>query len=143
MYIRYSGTPMQNKIDDLYGLIRFLGLEPFNKKSTFVNFFSKPMRSYDKIGISSLQTLMKSIAIRRTKESTFNGKKLIELPPKSNEYVKLQLSPEAREVYSRVFKQGKIIFNGLVNKGIWVCIVFILFYYYYYFFFFNLKIIFN
>ncbi|OUM63433.1 hypothetical protein PIROE2DRAFT_43390, partial [Piromyces sp. E2] len=114
-----SGTPMQNKIDDLYGLIRFLGLEPFNKKSTFVNYFSKPMRYYDKIGISSLQTLMKSIAIRRTKESTFNGKKLIELPPKSNEYVKLQLSPEAREVYSRVFKQGKIIFNGLVNKGIW------------------------
>jgi len=114
-----SGTPMQNKIDDLYGLIKFLGLEPFNKKSVWVNYISKPMRYYDKIGISSLQTLMKSIAIRRTKDSTFNGKKLIELPPKSSEYVKLQLSPEAREVYSRVLKQGKLIFTGLVNQGTW------------------------
>jgi len=115
-----SGTPIQNKIDDLYGLIKFLNLEPFNKKSVWVNYISKPMKSYDNIGITSLQTLMKSIAIRRTKDSKFNGKKLIELPPKSNEYVTLQLSPEARDVYSRVLKQGKIIFNGLVNQGIWV-----------------------
>ncbi|ORY83421.1 hypothetical protein LY90DRAFT_448780 [Neocallimastix californiae] len=114
-----SGTPIQNKIDDLYGLIKFLNLEPFNKKSVWVNYISKPMKSYDNIGITSLQTLMKSIAIRRTKDSKFNGKKLIELPPKSNEYVTLQLSPEARDVYSRVLKQGKIIFNGLVNQGIW------------------------
>ncbi|ORX75417.1 hypothetical protein BCR32DRAFT_271920 [Anaeromyces robustus] len=114
-----SGTPMQNKIDDLYGLIRFLDLEPFNKKSVWVNYITKPMRYYDKIGISSLQTLMKSISIRRTKESTIQGKKLIQLPPKSNEYIKLQLSPEAREVYTRVLKQGKIIFQGLVNQGIW------------------------
>jgi SNF2 family DNA or RNA helicase len=114
-----SGTPMQNKIDDLYGLIKFLGFEPLNKKSTWINYISKPMKSYDNVGISSLQALMKSIAIRRTKESTFNGKKLIELPPKSNEYVKLQLSPEAREIYNRVLEQGKMIFIGLVNQGTW------------------------
>lgn len=49
-----------------------------------------------------LQAILASCMIRRTKSSELDGKRLIELPPKEVELIKLEFTGEEREIYKMV-----------------------------------------
>lgn len=51
---------------------------------------------------SRAQAILKPILLRRTKDSTIEGKPILELPPKEIELVQLQFSEEERDVSSSV-----------------------------------------
>lgn len=50
-----SGTPIQNKLADLYGLIAFLGCAPLHEKAVFTSAIERPIKQRDVRGIKRLQ----------------------------------------------------------------------------------------
>ena len=49
-----------------------------------------------------LQAIFATCLLRRRKDSLLDGKKLVELPPKDLQLVKLEFTPEEREIYHAV-----------------------------------------
>ncbi|CAI9099544.1 OLC1v1036384C1 [Oldenlandia corymbosa var. corymbosa] len=104
-----TGTPIQNSSLDLFSLLAFLKFEPLSVKSYWDSLIAKPLASREEKGISRLQVLMATIALRRTKDKT-----LIGLPSKSVETLVIDLSEEERDVYDKMESEArKIIKNYL------------------------------
>ncbi|RIA84736.1 SNF2 family N-terminal domain-containing protein [Glomus cerebriforme] len=96
-----TGTPIQNKVEDLFALVKFLHMDPFNDKENWKKYILRPIKSIDPVGISRLQTLMKCITLRRTK--TLNGKSLLALPPRHDHTRYLDLSDHERKLYDKIY----------------------------------------
>lgn len=118
-----TGTPIQNRIDDLYSLIRFIGIEPFDVKATWSYHISKPIRfsggnsQKGSLGVSRLQTLMKSITLRRTKDQKIDGEPILNVPPKFEQRVLLDLDPQEQALYTKMHGRAKALVRGLELKG--------------------------
>lgn len=88
-----TGTPVQNRIDDLGALIKFLRIEPFSTKAGFANFILSPLKNADPEVIPKLRLLVDSITLRRLKDR-------IDLPPRHDQIVKLEFSENERKLYN-------------------------------------------
>ena len=94
-----TGTPVQNKLDDVFALIKFLRLRPFDDKNTWTEFIGTPVKFGQDIGIARLQMIMKCITLRRTKETRAeDGKAILALPPRRDELRFLQFDPQEQEI---------------------------------------------
>jgi SNF2 family DNA or RNA helicase len=95
-------TPIINTLSDAYGLIRFLQFRPWNDWSQFNEMIGRNEKRRPKLATDRLQSIFKTTLLRRNKDTVLDGKKLITLPPKSVELVKLEFCPEEREIYKAV-----------------------------------------
>jgi SNF2 family DNA or RNA helicase len=110
----------QNKVEEFYSLINFLRAKPLNDWQSFKEKIVDPLkkgrtkapmkrlhvsirilvkRHYFQIFIF-LQAVLKFIMLRRTKDDTINGKKILDLPPKVIEIVHCDFSPAERRFYN-------------------------------------------
>ncbi|KAI3403413.2 hypothetical protein KGF56_003834 [Candida oxycetoniae] len=95
-----SGTPMQNSIEELYPIIRFLKIRPYFIEQKFRVEIVLPIKSnsdnYNEIdrskGMKKLRALLSSILLRRNKNTMIDGKPLLQLPEKHivSNYVELE-----------------------------------------------------
>lgn len=93
-----TGTPVQNKLDDLAALLAFLRLQPFDDKNKFTQYIVAPFKLCDPEIVPKLRVLVDSVTLRRLKDK-------IDLPPRTEELVKLEFSPAERKLYS-IFEQN-------------------------------------
>jgi hypothetical protein len=113
-----TGTPVQNKLDDVYALIKFLRLEPFDDKNIWTEFIGTPVKYGQSLGVARLQTIMKCITLRRTKESKeADGRRILHLPPRRDELRYLKFDPREQTIYDQFFSESKAEFNELSNKN--------------------------
>ncbi|KAI9355058.1 SNF2 family N-terminal domain-containing protein [Zopfochytrium polystomum] len=114
-----TGTPIQNRLDDLYSLIKFIRLAPFNSKHSWNQHVSRPIRfgSDANIGVQRLQTLMKSITLRRTKQQKVDGKPILCLPERRDHVCMVELSPQERAVYTAVHDKALNLFKKMKMSG--------------------------
>ncbi|PPQ62972.1 hypothetical protein CVT24_006078 [Panaeolus cyanescens] len=113
-----TGTPVQNKLDDVFALIKFLRLEPLNDKNTWTEYIGSPVKFGQAIGIARLQTIMGCITLRRTKETkTQDGKKILSLPPRRDELRYLKFDEQEQAIYDRFFTESKEEFANLTQKN--------------------------
>lgn len=61
---------MQNRLEDLFALTKFLRFQPFDDVSAFRKHILGPLSKLDERGLENLHLLTKAIAIRRTKGTT-------------------------------------------------------------------------
>ncbi|KAI1318098.1 hypothetical protein EDD11_007150 [Mortierella claussenii] len=112
-----TGTPVQNKLDDLYALVKFLQMHPFDEKVQWTHYFSKPIKAANPIGITRLQTLMKVITLRRTKSQMVDGQPLLDLPTRTDHRRVLELSLNERQLYQRMESQAKQTVDQIVQEN--------------------------
>ncbi|KAF8640433.1 hypothetical protein AX17_000098 [Amanita inopinata Kibby_2008] len=113
-----TGTPVQNKLDDVYALIKFLRLRPFDDKNVWTEYIGTPVKFGQALGIARLQSIMKSITLRRTKETkAHDGKRILYLPPRRDELRFLQFDTEEQAVYDQYFNESKAEFTDLSKKN--------------------------
>ncbi|KAB5577889.1 SNF2 family domain-containing protein [Coniochaeta sp. 2T2.1] len=89
-----TGTPIQNRLEDIGSLFAFLKVEPWNNRNHFRKHIAAPFENKDTVVIERLVMLYDSLVLRRTKE-------ILTLPGQDVRTRELELSPEEREQYSR------------------------------------------
>ena len=113
-----TGTPVQNKLDDVYALLKFLRLQPFDDKSVWTEFIGTPVKYGQPLGVARLQMIMKCITLRRTKESKAeNGQRILSLPPRRDELRYLKFDEQEQGLYDQFFTESKAEFNELSDKN--------------------------
>jgi len=113
-----TGTPMQNNLDELQSLIKFLRIKPYNDLKTWKSQITEPMRAgRGNIAMKRLNFYLKAFMKRRTKDvlkqegalnpggkpitdgALSNGFKITE---RKVEAVSAEFTPEERSFYSRL-----------------------------------------
>ncbi|KAL6407082.1 hypothetical protein AUP68_09908 [Ilyonectria robusta] len=96
-----TGTPIQNGIEDLGSLIKFLKIAPYDNPTTFNKTFVDPIRREQPQGWTRLNFLVKAIALRRTKET--KGLNL-QLPPREEVVFPVQLDVDEKHIYDHLVR---------------------------------------
>jgi len=114
-----TGTPIVNRLEDLFSLVHFLKVEPWSNFSFWKTFITVPFESKDFIrALDVVQTVLEPLVLRRTKDmKTPDGEALVPLPPRTIEIDKIELSKAEREVYEHIFLRAKRTFNANVEAG--------------------------
>lgn len=128
-----TGTPVQNRLDDLYAQIKFLRLEPFSDRFVWNEQCGQRQKKHalnsrsnanpnneplEQVALVKVQTIMKFLTLRRTKESrTATGEKLLELPAKNTRVVTITFDERERKKYRELHERYKEDFKEMEAEG--------------------------
>ncbi|KAF9539567.1 hypothetical protein EC957_005225 [Mortierella hygrophila] len=114
-----TGTPIQNSVNELYSLIRFLRIRPYCDWDEFRNKISNPMKKQRQYGtaMQRVQALLKAVCLRRTKTSTVDGKPILNLPDRNVEIVHAPFSHDESAFYHALENRIRERFNAYVKAG--------------------------
>ncbi len=93
-----TGTPVQNRLDDLGALIKFLRIRPFEKNGFTLHILG-PFKNADPEILPKLRLLVDSITLRRLKDK-------IDLPPRHDVMARLKFSEEEALLYDWFMKDS-------------------------------------
>lgn len=117
-----TGTPIQNKIDDLFSLVKFLRHEPWNQWRWWYKTILQPLNSNngecEEQGVRVLKELLQTIMLRRTKNSvdTSTGLKILNLPPKTIEMKFVELNSNEREFYDTFARRSQELSINIIRS---------------------------
>jgi DNA repair protein RAD5 len=114
-----TGTPIVNRLEDLFSLVRFLKVEPWSNFSFWKTFITVPFESKDFVrALNVVQTVLEPLVLRRTKDmKTPDGEALVPLPTKTITVHEVELSQTERDVYDLIFTRAKRAFNESLAAG--------------------------
>ncbi|RKF62189.1 putative swi snf family dna-dependent atpase [Erysiphe neolycopersici] len=117
-----TGTPMMNNVAELYSVVLFLRVKPYNEWSRFNRDFgilSRSTKSESAIAtaMKKFQALLKAILLRRTKNTLIDGKPIISLPPKVEEIHHVVFDDDESAFYNALESKTKIQFNKYLAAG--------------------------
>ncbi|KAA8895373.1 helicase-like protein [Sphaerosporella brunnea] len=105
-----TGTPVQNRLDDLAALTKFIRLKPFDDKAIFNEYIAMPLKRGNTDSIMHLRLLVDSVTLRRQKDK-------IDLPPRKDLIVRLEFSPAEKEIYEATAKQSSRRVDMVAKQG--------------------------
>ncbi|CAI5500457.1 unnamed protein product [Closterium sp. Naga37s-1] len=113
-----TGTPIQNQLEDVYSLLRFLRVQPWDNWGWWQRLVQQPYERGDMRSIKLLQGLLKPLMLRRTKDSKDrNGQPILLLPPISFRVISCEFSAEERDFYDALHNKSKVKFDSFVAQG--------------------------
>jgi SWI/SNF-related matrix-associated actin-dependent regulator of chromatin subfamily A3 len=105
-----TGTPIQNRLEDIGSLLAFLKIAPFHNISVFRNSIALPFdegRMRRKLAIERFTKLLDALCLRRTTD-------LLDLPEQQNRVRSIQLSSRERAQYDQT---KEIMFRAICNQA--------------------------
>ncbi|KAJ2873317.1 hypothetical protein GGH93_003301, partial [Coemansia aciculifera] len=127
-----TGTPIQNRLDDLFSLLRFLHAAPINNWRVWLTYFGAPFHENIRgrtdvenefeehnIGANRVQRLMQSICLRRMKQQIDKktNRTMIELPPKFEVVRWLELAEGERRLYQMAEDIARNKYQNMSRSG--------------------------
>ncbi|CAD0088143.1 unnamed protein product [Aureobasidium vineae] len=116
-----TGTPMMNSVEELYSLIHFLRIRPYNNWNTFRTDFNQPLKGTNEIArqmaMHKLQALLKAILLRRNKKTEINGRPILNLPERRVEETNPDFSEDERNIYVALETSSAVKFNKYLKAG--------------------------
>lgn len=116
-----------NGVHELFSLIRFLRIRPYNDHHKFVSDFGCLSKSGGSRGsihpemeanaMKKLQAVLKAMLLRRTKTSKIDGKPILTLPEKTEEIVNAIFNEDEQAYYTALETKTLIQFNKYVKAG--------------------------
>lgn len=131
---------MMNSVDELYPLIRFLRIKPYNDWGRFdiefgkvgsvrfkqpkdrnANDATQPMRAKREhtrdAAMTRLHVFLKSAMLRRKKDTEIDGKPICDLPPKHLRLENVEFSEDENALYRAIETRTQITVNKYLQKG--------------------------
>lgn len=108
-----TGTPIQNKEFDLYACVKFLRCKPFDELNYWKHWIEV---SKGKESSPRVQTLLKAIMLRRTKQQLIETGEIQSLPEKIYKQFDVTLNQEERLVYNKFMSVSQAIFANYVAQ---------------------------
>lgn len=114
-----TGTPVVNRLEDIFSLTRFLKVEPWSNFSYWKTFITVPFEAKDFVrALNVVQSVLEPLVLRRTKDmKTPDGEALVPLPPREIKIEEIDLSKTEREVYDLIFTRAKRTYNEAAAAG--------------------------
>lgn len=107
-----TGTPIQNKHMDVYSMLKFLRVTPFDDLPTF----KKWINPNTEAGMSRLHNILKPLLLRRTKTELQTKGELQELPNKVIHIEDIELSPDKASVYTKILAYSQSMFAQYMEQ---------------------------
>ncbi|TPX50989.1 hypothetical protein SeMB42_g01602 [Synchytrium endobioticum] len=103
-----TGTPIQNKLEDLFSLVHFLRLPPWEQFSFWRSFITIPFERKDVRALEVVTTILQPILLRRTKDmKDRDGNPIVALPVKNVEEVYLEFTKDERIIYDSLLRDSR------------------------------------
>uniref|UniRef100_A0A060T8A4 ARAD1D05258p n=1 Tax=Blastobotrys adeninivorans TaxID=409370 RepID=A0A060T8A4_BLAAD len=100
-----TGTPIQNTVDDLYSLTKFVGIAPYNDPSVWKTKISDPVKKNEvRLALKRLHVYLGAVMLRRTKKIL---KGTYELPERRVHKVEVEFSEQEMKAYSKFSNEVK------------------------------------
>jgi SNF2 family DNA or RNA helicase len=117
-----TGTPMMNGVHELYSLIHFLRIKPYNDYRRFNEDFGCLTKGNSrerqlKRAMQKLQAVLKAILLRRTKTSKIDGNPILTLPEKTEEVVHALFNEDEQAYYTSLETKTQVQFNRYLKAG--------------------------
>ncbi|KAI7862982.1 SNF2 family N-terminal domain-containing protein [Spinellus fusiger] len=113
-----SGTPIQNKLEDLYALVRFLKHEPWAHYTFWRAFITLPFQKKSPKALIAVKSVLEPIVLRRTKAMhDENGNPIISLPKKAINIEYLDFTLQEQEIYDSLYNDSKTKFSHFCESG--------------------------
>ena len=114
-----TGTPIQNRLTDLYSLLRFLRVEPWGDIRFFNSFLAKPFASQNAKALDIVQAILSSLLLRREKHTPGpDGRPIVDIPPKTWDTQHLTFSATERDIYLSVYDRARTQYRELAAQGL-------------------------
>ena len=104
-----TGTPVQNRLEDLGALMKFLRIRPFDEPRNFTQYIIAPFKTADVEIIPKLRVLVDSITLRRLKDR-------IDLPKREEVIERLTMADQEREFYDYFARESTRNIDAMINK---------------------------
>ena len=122
-----TGTPMMNNVEELFPLIRFLRIPPYNQlpefRQTFKALYKKDSNKmeipdkYRTTAMERLQILLKTILLRRMKTSKIDGKPILNLKDRIVQETHATFDEEQQAFYTSLEQKTQLQFNRYLKAG--------------------------
>ncbi|GFR51659.1 hypothetical protein Agub_g14095, partial [Astrephomene gubernaculifera] len=99
-----TGTPLQNHLGELFMLLHFLQPDKFPSRAAFEQRFSNLSHNEE---VAALHALLQPHMLRRLKRDVMQ-----QLPPKMEQLVRVELSPQQREIYKSLLLRHSSVLAG-------------------------------
>jgi SWI/SNF-related matrix-associated actin-dependent regulator of chromatin subfamily A3 len=104
-----TGTPIQNRLEDIGSLIKFIRVAPFMSNTIFQRHVIEPFLTGAPNSAENLRLLLGSVCLRRTKRH-------LQLSGASFETVELNLSTEEQTLYYQILEMSKRAWNDSICR---------------------------
>ena len=105
-----TGTPIQNRLEDLGSLVKFLRLYPYSDSGAFARYIKAPVISGNPEFLKSLRVFVDSFTLRRLKDE-------IDLPKREDLIARLDFSNEEYDLHEFFRKESNAKMQIITQRG--------------------------
>ncbi|KAJ5173422.1 hypothetical protein N7492_006015 [Penicillium capsulatum] len=104
-----TGTPVQNRLEDLLSVTKFIKLYPYDEGQSFRQHIINPMKTGDPNVLKSLRVLIDSFTLRRVKDK-------INLPPREDKIIYLEFSEKEKQVHEFFRTESQVMMRVIAGE---------------------------
>lgn len=102
-----TGTPIQNRMDDLYSVTNFLQIYPYNERAWFSQHIAGPVKSGNP-SLTNLRVIVDSFTLRRVKDK-------INLPPREDNIVTLKFTEKEQQLHDFFRNESQVMMDVIAG----------------------------
>ncbi|KAI5980878.1 SNF2 family N-terminal domain-containing protein [Pisolithus marmoratus] len=113
----FTGTPIQNRVEDLYSMFKFLNVKPLGDLQEFKSYIVKPIKGGQvTLAIERLQVVLSAVMLRRRKDVVQND--ALQLPDRHIHVVQCQFDEGERGLYRTLEGRLRSKVEDWVKQGL-------------------------
>ncbi|TGJ84545.1 hypothetical protein E0Z10_g4240 [Xylaria hypoxylon] len=125
-----TGTPLMNRLDELYPLVRFLRIAPYREWENFRRNLTS-IKGGETRALKQLHVLLGRILLRRTEKTMVDGQPILNLPDLTVQTVEGVFDKDQLEYYQALEQRSQLRMNkylreGTVTRNYWYILLLIL-----------------